>query len=170
MQKFLTGIIPVHLLIQSKRGCIDLSKNLIGFKKKAGGSMEHGHIQHGTMLKRVVCDLLCNDELTFKGFLCLIKLKRLIFNEKLSVYMILLERSDPARIQHILDRTYLLLLHIDILVSTLQCFIYTYEMLLVNTLIAAGAGNRKQTTQIKRESFHSHKQISDKITKNLLHL
>jgi hypothetical protein len=84
--------------------------------------------------------------------------------------MILLERSDPARIQHILDRTYLLLLHIDILVSTLQCFIYTYEVLLVNTLIAAGAGNRKQTTQIKRESFHSHKQISDKITKNLLHL
>jgi hypothetical protein len=79
----------------------------------------------------------------FQSFFCLIKLKRLIFNEKLSVYMILLERSDPAGIKHILDRTDLLLLHIDILVSTLQCLIYTYELLLVNTLIAAGAGNRK---------------------------
>ena len=84
--------------------------------------------------------------------------------------MILLERSDPAGIKHILDRTDLLLLHIDILVSTLQCLIYTYELPFINTLIVAGAGNSKKQTQIKSKSFHSHKQNSDKITKNLLYL
>lgn len=58
----------------------------------------------------------------------------------------------------------------EIKAGIFQYLIDTDEFLLIDTLITGSAGNSKKQTQIKSKSFHNHHQISDKITKKLLHL
>ena len=69
----------------------------------------------------------------FKCFLSFIKLKRLVLGVKLAIDMVLLERSDPTRVQQIFNGTYLLLLDTDIFLRTLQSLIYPYEVLFIGT-------------------------------------